>query len=394
MPTETPGVWTLKPGQDGYDAACRAAMMACGIDPDGFGTYTQRNDAQGAIRKAYNDQHGKNAHRSPQALNDMGTEQYLCANSESGHQVQNACFTAHRHDPCGNYPPADGNPGTPSAFGYHHDRAPSTDHHGRSCDSGTTHGEISRHLDRQWEGQATGTPLTAEQLRRSAAENAAVHVSPNVTAQDPAHFASMSADRRDRAARINGCQQANAERLLDANPDAAAIVAANQGIEPGSPASPSAGGPTAETQAFAAECQAVQWEKDMEALRADAINNSPIGQSAACADACAAEGVESFTQLSPEAQQRVVQANTPGPHDPPPGTPPAMYSPQPREAGNPPTQQDCMNDQGNYLAWQTANNGGRPPGWAGQVPPRAIEGETANPGASTGVTVEDDDMNG
>ncbi|MEZ4338246.1 MAG: hypothetical protein R3B82_16620, partial [Sandaracinaceae bacterium] len=325
MSTETPGTWILKPGQEGYDAACRAAMMACGIDPDSFGTYDQRLEAQRALRQAYDAEHGKNAHRSAQALNDMGTEDYLRANSQSGHQVQNACFTSQREDPCGNYPPADGNPGTPSSFGYQWNLAPSTDHHGRSCDSGTTHGEISRHLDRQWEGQATGTPLTAAQLRQSALENAQVHVSPNVNAQDPAHWDSQGAERRARAARLNGAQQAEAARLLDQNPDEAAIVAANQGVDPGSPSDPSSGGPTQATQDFAAECQAVQWEKDMEAMRANAINSSPIGQSDACAAECAAAtppiSPPQFTALSPEAQQRVVQANTPGPHTPPPGAP-------------------------------------------------------------------------
>jgi hypothetical protein len=49
-----------------------------------------------------------------------------------------------------------------------------------------------------------------------------------------------------------------------------------------------------------------------------------------------------------------------------------------------------MDDQGNYLAWQTANNQGNPPGWAGQVPPRAIPGETGNPGGSIGT--DDDDV--
>ena len=79
MSTETPGTWILKPGQEGYDAACRAAMMACGIDPDSFGTYDQRLEAQRALRQAYDAEHGKNAHRSAQALNDMGTEDYLRA---------------------------------------------------------------------------------------------------------------------------------------------------------------------------------------------------------------------------------------------------------------------------------------------------------------------------
>lgn len=394
MPTETPGVWTLKPGQDGYDAACKAALMACGIDPDSFGSYNQRLEAQSSLRKAYNDKNGKDAHQSAQALNDMGTEDYLCANSQSGHQVQNACFTAHRKDYCGAYPPRSGDPSAPSSFGYRWDEAPSTDHHGRSCDSGTTHGEISRHLDRQWEGQTTGSTLNADQLRQSARENAEVHVSPNVTAADPAHLARSDAERRDRAQRLNNAQQAEAARLLDENPDAAAIVAANQGVDPGSPASPSAGGPTQATQDFAAECQAVQWEKDMEAMRADAINNSPIGRSPACAAECAAADppVQNFTDLSPEAQQRVVEANRPGQltSGNPPGPPPHLNYDPPQASAKPhPTQQECLEHQGNYLAWQTANNQGNVPGWEGRVPPRAKPGECADTGRSCRRDVAD-----
>lgn len=394
----TAGAWVLSPGDEGYDAACRAAMMACGVNPDGFGTYSERLEKQGQIRDAYDEKNGDGAHRTEQALQDLGSDQYLTANSQSGHQVQNACFTSEREDPCGNYPPRDGSPGAASAFGYDWRGAPSTDHHGASCDHGTTHGEISKHLDRQWGGQATGTDLDMSQLRQSANENAQVHVSPTVCPQDPAKFNRMPAERRERADRINNAQQANAHALLGANPDAAAIVDAQEGLAPGTAASPAFGGASAEAQAFAAECQAADWEKKMEQMRADAINNSPIGQSQACADACAAAGIDppQFTALSAEQQQAVVNANRPGhlTNDTPPQAPADRNINPPQQnngAGqrgpgtppNTPTMDDCRNFQGNYLAWQTANNGGQMPPWGGRVPARAQTGVTANPQAST-----------
>ena len=50
---QTPGAWVLAGGGGYWSAECRAALAACGIDPDNFGTYQQRLDAQKAAREGY-----------------------------------------------------------------------------------------------------------------------------------------------------------------------------------------------------------------------------------------------------------------------------------------------------------------------------------------------------
>lgn len=391
----TPGMWALGPGLGGWSVDCAAALMACGVDPEGFGTYKERLDAQGLARKELG-----TAHQSAEVLDDKGPELWLRANSQSGHQCQNACFTKHRHDPCGNYPPTSGDPNAPSAFGYDHDKAPSTDHHGKSSTHGTTHGEISKHLDRQWEGKKTGEPLDFDALKRSTKENAEIHVDCNVQQKD------STKPKKTIAARINTAQQANAERLLKKNPDAEAALAAKFGTEPGSVSDPSNGGPSAAVKDFAAECQAAKWEQDMATMRSNAINASPIAKSSAAKQAIAdhnagkeeKDHIKNFTDLPQDKQKEVVDANRPGElsNDDPPKAPANQNIDPPQKAkggqgrGKPPngtpTKADCRAAQGNYLAWQVANSdGNKMPSWSGQVPPRAIEGDaTPHPNVAGG----------
>jgi hypothetical protein len=375
----TPGIYTLKPGDEGYDDACAAALMACGVDPAGFGTYSSRLKAQGQLRKGYGDGHGSAA-----ALKKMGPNDFLTANSESGHMCQNACFTKHRHDPCGNYPPTSGSANAPSAFGYSHDKAPATDHHGKSTVDGTTHGQISQVLDKQWPGKE-GKPLTADQLKQSVKENAEVHVDANVNMKDGTKPTDPDVQR------INNAQQANADRMKKEQQKAAAAAAAKSGKSPGSPASPSSGGPSKAIKNFAAECQVTKWEQGMEKMRKDAINSSPIAKSTAAKKALAEANdttpkpspKKKFTDLPQDKQKEIVAANQPPKGkqltgDKPPKAPADKNINPPQESvpgkgpgkpPNTPTKTDCKDFQGNYLAWQMANgNGGTPP-WGGKVPP-------------------------
>lgn len=403
----TPGIWTLKPGDEGYDEACRAAMMACGVDPDGFGTYKSRLSAQGALRKKYGA-----GYQSAAALDAMGPNDFLTANSESGHMCQNACFTGSyksgdrrvRDDPCMNYPPTGPGADAPSAFGYDCNQAPCTDHHGTSATDGTTHGHISMVLDKQWPGD-TGQPLSEDQLRQSVEENAAVHVDAEVLQKDGTRPQDPDVQR------IQNAQQANAERMLKQNPDAAALIAANPGTQPGDPSSPSSGGPSKTIKNFAAKCQVTKWEQGMAKMRKDAINKSPIGRSPACRAAVRAANnanpkpdpkIRNFTDLPPEQQRAVVAANQPPSGnnltaDTPPGAPAGqnINPPQPSVGGagrgtppNTPTRADCRAHQGNYLAWQMANNGGNLPPWSGQVPP--CGGPRNAEGGSSTTTDEDE----
>lgn len=386
----TPGIYTLKPGSKGYDDACAAALMACGVDPSGFGTYSSRLKAQGALRKPYAGQHGTAA-----ALKKMGPNDFLTANAESGHMCQNACFTQSRHDPCGNYPPTSGSPNAPSSFGYSHDKAPATDHHGSSTTDGTTHGKISMQLDKQWP-DSQGKPLTEKQLKQSVKENAEVHVDSDVRMKDGAKPTDPDVQR------INKAQQANAERMKKEQQKAAAAAAAKSGKKPGSPSSPSSGGPSKAVKNFAAECQVTKWEQGMEKMRKDAINSSPIAKSAAAKKALAEANnttpkpnpKKKFTDLPQKKQKEIVAANQPPKGkaltaDKPPQAPADRNINPPQESKpgkgkgkppNTPTKQDCKDFQGNYLAWQMANGSGGTPPWSGKVPP----GGSTPPATPTG----------
>lgn len=364
QPTQVPGIWTLSPGDAGYDDACRAALKACGVDPDAFGSYSSRRSA---ITKAKAQCSANGIDASNLTPANAGT--FCTANSESGHMAQNAMFQARgaREDDCGNIPPGRfGDPSAGSSFGYNCAQAPCVDHFGDSNVGGTCHGEVTMGVESSqgWRDRGAvrgervpmstptrpGGPTMEDQVRASAR----VHVDANRAQRTAGH--SDPAMVND----LKNAQQQNAQRLTASDPQAAAL-AGQSATGPGSPAGASGPGPSQAVKDFAAECEVTKWKQMMQKMRADAINNSPLGQAAQ------AQFGKPFTELT-QAQQQQVIANNPNAFGTPPPSPPASQPgvPTPPNSGrtaNPPTEQDCRAYQGNYLAWQQANNtGGTPPG--------------------------------
>ncbi len=378
---QTPGVLLLKPGDAGYDAACNAALKACGIDPDSFDSYTGRCNA---IRAAGNNP----AANAADATNLQGQDlqDFCTANAQSGHMAQNGIFQGRgaRDDECGNVPPATfGDPTTPSSFGYSCGGAPCTDHFGTSTLGGSCHGEISRVTEKPqgWaeRGVERNTSLNASQIEDQVRASARIHVD-----ADRAHRARPAAgDDPAEVQRLANAQRANAARLSAGDPAATELLNPN-GVDPAHPNGGGKPGPSDAVKDFAAECEVTKWKAMMTDMRANAINNSPVGQAAR------RQTGRPFTSLTP-AQQRQVIANNPQLFGtPPPGAPPAAPLPNAAQAGvnpppgtqltgtpagTPPTERACNDYQGNYLAWQMANSpGGAMPGWAGRAPAGAAPG--------------------
>jgi hypothetical protein len=198
---QTPGAWVLAGGGAYWSAECRAALAACGIDPDNFGTYQQRLDAQKAAREGYQRQriaeaeatprrapgrdhvsgcvrsdssrrtsrHVCSCHEDASAFNDflMGTngappnpsgsmQPWLTANAQSGHISGNAFYqdSGARGDPCANtrpsgYDPVTGRYSNTGGYGYQDDMAFCMDHYGRANSPGTAHNQITRREENQ-----------------------------------------------------------------------------------------------------------------------------------------------------------------------------------------------------------------------------------------------------
>lgn len=406
QPTQTPGIWTLSPGDAGYDDACRAALKACGVDPDDFGSYSDRKSA---IKKAKAECSANGITAGNLTPEDAGT--FCTANSESGHMAQNAMFQSAgaRADDCGNIAPNPfGDPAAGSSFGYSCEGAPCVDHFGKSTLGGTCHGEISRVVEgnQGWSERGAvrgetvpmssparpGGPTMEDQVRASAR----VHVDANRE-----HRAGEApSDNPARVQSLSNAQQMNAQRLTADDPEAAAL-AAQSATEPGSPAGASGPGPSDAVKDFAAECEVTKWKQAMTKMRADAINESPLGQAAQ------SEFGKPFTELTQEQQQQVI-ANNPNafgnPPPRPPSSPSGLATPpaegrrgEPR--GTPPSEQDCRDYQGNYLAWQQANNhgaGGPSTTGPGPLPPwqgRAPKGADPADSPTGGAVDSDGDFN-
>src|SRR5262245_35119828 len=126
---QTPGAWVKAGGGVGWSTDCKAALIACGVNPDNFGTYKDRADSQSAARKSYTDQRdqeaaaGIRAHEpgcprssggpckcyatdkgfAEMCAQDGNSLRAMEANSQSGHISNDALYRASgdtRGDPC------------------------------------------------------------------------------------------------------------------------------------------------------------------------------------------------------------------------------------------------------------------------------------------------------
>jgi hypothetical protein len=364
---QTPGIWVDAMGDAAKAAACVKALKECGVDPGSFGSYSQRLKAQNALRQAGKDKSVPNS-----KMKGKRAQEYLTANSQSGHMAQNAWFQlpGGRDDACMNVPPANGTAGAPSAYGYTCGGAPCTDHFGKSSVDGTCHGTVSIQVERDKWGK-TGSAADIDKISTQVKASADVHVD--------AKRSQKNADPADKpyVDSLANAQQKTADHLQGKDSSAGPAGGASP-AKPGSPAGASGPGPSAKTKQLAAECEVAMWKSMMEKMRANAINSSGIAK-AAKADGAIPKGKE-FTDLPAAKQKELVEKYGKKQFGEPPPAPKASSGiPKPPDAKpcgpdrepatKKPTKKDCLEYQKNYLAWQTANNTGNPPPWGGQVPP-------------------------
>jgi hypothetical protein len=227
-----------------FPGDCQAALLACGISPNSFDAYTKRASAE---KRARAELGGKEAAATADALKKAGPEQYLTANSQSGHMAQNALLQGKRDLPCTNIPPNDADPKKATdggSYGYEMGTAPCTDHFGGSTEAGTTHDAITK-----LEAKRAATMRADDPTKRLDQAELKDCV------RDTAKVAAKGADPKGGTAR--------AQTLSDAQ-----AAAAKKGQNPANPAKNK---PSAKTINKAADCMADAWEKLINAQREQCI---------------------------------------------------------------------------------------------------------------------------
>lgn len=443
---QTPGAWVLAGGGAYWSAECRAAIAACGIDPDAFGTYQQRLDAQKAAREGYQRQriaeaeetprrapgrdhvsgcvrsdpsrrtsrHQCGCHEDASAFNDYlfgrngappnpngSMQPWLTANAQSGHISGNAFYqdSGARGDPCANtrpsgYDPTTGRYSNTGGYGYQDDMAFCMDHYGRANSPGTAHNQITRREENQSEGlmgaPAQGTGFTAQPARdginvqqrqieqgvRGTVDIALRGADSRVNgdsnrAWDPVND-TMTAQQRANSTALAEVQRQNARQLLQREA-AAGNVAAQQALAASGANGPSGVTPTDEQRQIAEECITAAWKKSLNEMRDSAINeHSTVAKSPEAAAAIAAHNagpppanppITRFTDLPPE-RRAAVQAAVQPRVDARQHALEQMGAQSRGEKGSgrsPPTANDCMEYQANWLLNQRTSSGRYPP---------------------------------
>jgi hypothetical protein len=341
---QTPGTWLSGAAGQLWSPACRAALIECGINPDNFGTYADREKSQSKARKPYREQRideaekqgtrdhepgcprqgtgtlGKSdtwppfdgpgmkrclCHESAVACQEMRAQNngsvlpWAEGNSESGHISQNALYQSVRGDPCSNVRPTAGNAG---GYGYQDDKAFCMDHMGRSSDRGTDHYEITRreaqfkaHLKELME--QNGSPVVPqdkiEQGARGTIDLAVRGGSARTTAptdeikEVDQKLGEMTPERKERTAQIDAMRE-QVRTELKAK-EAQAGPAGQAGMETGhKPNSPSGADPKTEAEKVAAKCIFDAWKEAVDEMRNELVDkHSVAGQSPECAAAVA-----------------------------------------------------------------------------------------------------------
>lgn len=445
---QTPGVWLKGAGGGGFDAACRAALASCGIDPDNFGSYSQRLAAQAKARDDYRDHRIAEAKKAeantperpvppdkgghdagcryttkadprrgdcscyegPRARDWYAAQgrpnDFLVANSESGHEGQNAFSQAEgkRGDPCANVPPptlaqqsADG-----GSYGYDMERAACMDHYGAANLPGTPHYEITQGEVAFAQGLKPDLPdgrVSRDAMRKGARETALKAVrgpnALNYTGADP-----KSVEAAKQAQSFQKEQQAMAARLR-----------AKEGLPP------NFAGTDADKAAIeekAADCIVSHWDAMVDQMRSDAIDkHSVAAKSEACKEQIQAENdarkkaraeerkrtkkkvddppkISKFSELPPDRQRAVVQdprtqaatkaeqerleklgatRGSKGASEQKEGKNPDGTT-RPAVPAQPPTADDCRAYQANWLvnAQHGSNGNGNLPAFTGRPP--------------------------
>jgi hypothetical protein len=402
---QTPGTW-LKGGAGGlWSAACRAALIACGIDPDNFGDYDARAKAQAAERKKYRDQRmaeakkkGKNKRphepscptgsdpkkmcqcvETEAALKEMGAERWNLANSQSGHISQNAFYQGHRADPCSNIPPTSGNAGT---YGYEDNKAFCMDHQGRANNPGTMHYEITNREAAFAQETAASGKTTVNQAHiekgvdgtaQIATEGAQSRQKGNGPAWDK--DGTVSKERQEQGQLSDKAKDQQAKEL--AKKENKGKKAKGSGRGKGKKANrPSQKGPSKKDAKKARECIKDAWKQSLNEMRDNVVNeHSTAAKSAECKKEIADHNknrkkgqpeAKSYTDL-PAARRKKVDAAVAKKVDARQKELEKNGAHNAGKTGPPPSEAECLEYQANWLYNNRRANGTYPP-LQGRVP--------------------------
>jgi hypothetical protein len=405
---QTPGLHLQAGGGGPWpDAACRAALIACGIDPDGFGSYEDRLKAQSAEREAYRDKvdakvgKGK-PHPSPctypasppckcyasqEAFDECmkekgGAEKWLRMNSQSGHMSRDEWYraTGSRDDPCANHPPGPAPDGTPTAGGYGYDgrMALCTDHAGLS--RGQEHWMICK-LEREHAKDVKADPALKGMMPESSLQKQ-VEATTDRMADDKASgpggqpvsaLGKLSAEEVERGKKIDQARAKMAEEKAASDAKAGAVGPAG-GAQAGKPNDLSDAGADGAARDKAKECITDAWKQSLQQMRQKAVDEH--GTVAARKQEVLDEhnkknppGVAKYEDLpkegKDEVKRRVAKDMREMEKDPPGLT--DRKSTEAKEPPGRPTKDDCRAYQGNWLFLHQDEQGSFPP-VQGQAP--------------------------
>ncbi|MFY1829223.1 hypothetical protein ACN47A_25115 [Myxococcus fulvus] len=399
---QTPVTWLDGGAAALWSAECVAALIACGINPANFGTYKMRAKAQAAARKDYTDKRtkaaqqegadkkaheddcprGKNADsecrcfESEAALEEMGLENWMLANSQSGHISQNSFYQEHRGDPCSNVPPSGDHGGT---YGYQEEEAFCMDHLGRSNNRGTEHYEVTnRESQHRSSIKKSGSPVNEDVILEGVkgtvavtAQGAEARQKGNDPYADYDKKLGKLTNARQEKGQHNDEMKSRYAAYLTARQNGAALSDSSGSGEAGAPNSPSTRRPTPEEVDKAVECISDAWKQSLDEMRNDVINEY---STAARSDACKKE-IEEYRKTLPEGtrDRKIAYTDLPADRrakvdaavkqdvDSTQNTLEATGAKSAGKANNPPTEDDCLTYQANWLQQHQKADGNFPP---------------------------------
>jgi hypothetical protein len=395
-------------GGVGWTTDCRAALISCGVNPDNFGTYDERYKAQKKLRDEYTDQRDKEAaedrrkhepscprnsggacrcYETDVGFNDFKDKHgsilpWMEANSQSGHISNDAFYRdpGTRDDPCGNVRPTyqNGQPVNAGGYGYQGDKALCMDHFGRSNDNGSMHQqicELERNQSNSIKANGDGT-VSEAQMTAGAQATATVAVNGADARQNGQGVADFDTVQKE----LKPAGKTYNQELSQLQKDQAAELQAKEGTsgisgqaattDGANPNSASGPGPDDATKQKAIKCITEAWQKSMITMRNSTVNeHSTVGKSPECKAAIEAHNAgppkadppaQSYSDLPPDkraalndqmaakvaARQKELEQKG------------AMSA---GEAKNPPTKEDCLEYQANWLDSHRDQGGNFPP---------------------------------
>ena len=395
-------------------------MIACGINPDDFGTYDQRAKAQAAARADFQQRrceqlggpekshpppcHYKGpggtctCYQTQQALDSEGSQNWIYLNSQSGHLSQNCFYQAPgaRADPCSNIRPSSSADGTQNSggYGYRDNDALCMDHIGLR--TGQEHYWVCRGEQAHRQSLGPNAPVPESELQRGVENSARVVVDRSASSQggapnvDDNLTLKAGGKTETRAARGDLVNQARGGIAQSPSGSGGAQGAAGAGATQGqgSPNSPAGGGASDADKNKAVECIKDAWKKSLHEMQTTAVaEHSTAGQ-------LSRDEVAAYNAAHPNAPVGAI-SQMPEPHRAAAqGRVDAGVQARQRQleqqgaeragaTGDPhPTADECLEYQGNWLYQNQRPDGTFPPmqGSTGSGPPPNTGPETVGNG--------------